>query len=839
MKPATICRGNLLSKQDPKSSLNYQPKQIFHETKQLYGREAEIQIIQSCFRRLMEDGNNEQHTEKGDDKAADKINGSDGADVSPADALDISELSDNANEEAPPQDTNGSSDVETKDTTKDEKQGLRPNRRTKPTSKATEEKLRPSINKSTDITISYESNLFCNAPLKRECIILYGPEGVGKCSLAKHALETIVKEKGGWFLHGEFERDYFGGGGNRSNSPVEGKPQRGVRFEDEKSNDDDESSTFIPLSGVIGVCQEICAKLLELRNVDEYASEAVPEPGSRRGSVRFNMSHLFEETRGKLMQSLSLAERHMLIQNLGLLELKPILGMDDTKCLHGHISDMKIENIVQHKKKFHYAIQKFLSVISQFHGPLVVCLDNFQYADGASLDMIESVLFDREIGKLMIVVCVQCPSSEQDSSTNDPVSISNRISKRLYEIIQRWQEDGETFGLSVTNVEVNNLSIFSTKQILMDMLSMNEGSITPLADACYEYSRGNPYFLLRFMEILHKKKLLYTDRSNGKWSWNVDDLSSQLPSSNILGIILDESVHKLPKQAKSLLLLAICIGSTYIDEDSLFLVWSKFERKSRSSPDDQVTFRLMINESIYRKVIVKVHHPFETDHRAYHWTHESMIKAVAANVAPHAIASLRYEIGSTLENSLGEKTDVLVLARLINSGGSSLLGSLDKKKRLKWAEKNLQAAKKAVQMSACESADQYAEAGIEYLPSNRRWKNHCKLMLELSSILAEVAGALGKSRVMERWCEEIVCRNELSTPDKIRAYMTLILNMKASDVPKAVSLCLSVLKKLGCSFSRELVAKDTELFESRIAEMRVIRKEEFVAEIEGLPRMDE
>jgi hypothetical protein len=47
------------------------------------------------------------------------------------------------------------------------------------------------------------------------------------------------------------------------------------------------------------------------------------------------------------------------------------------------------------------------------------------------------------------------------------------------------------------------------------------------------------------------------------------------------------------------------------------------------------------------------------------------------------------------------------------------------------------------------------------------------------------------------------------------------------------------LKKLGCSFSRELVAKDTELFESRIAEMRVIRKEEFVAEIEGLPRMDE
>jgi predicted ATPase len=243
---------------------------------------------------------------------------------------------------------------------------------------------------------------------------------------------------------------------------------------------------------------------------------------------------------------------------------------------------------------------------------------------------------------------------------------------------------------------------------------------------------------------LHKKKLLYKDSRSGKWSWDLYDVTSVITSSNVVDVIIVESANKLPKQAKSLLLLAACMGSTCIDEDMLFLIWSKFERKSRANFDVQSQFRLFINESLYRKILVKVEHPSVATHRAYHWAHESMIKALSGHADSNNIASLRYEIGSTLNYVSGEKADPLALAKLINSGGNSLLGSLDSKKRVKWAEKNLMAAKKAVLMSAFEAAAQYAEAGIEYLPSNRRWKEHCKLMLELSSILAEVAGALGK-----------------------------------------------------------------------------------------------
>ena len=470
----------------------------------------------------------------------------------------------------------------------------------------------------------------------------------------------------------------------------------------------------------------------------------------------------------------------------------------------------------------------------------------------------------------MIIGCIQSPN--RDKLTDTSVPAVERMCKKLYTKIE--------LGLNVTDVELHGLSFESTKDVISDMLSFEDNGssikevfknmfsgksdITPLADLCYQYSHGNTYLLIRFMEILRKKKLLYMDSTSGKWSWDLKDVTSVITSSDVVDVILSESVSKLPKEAKSLMLLAACMGSSYIDEDLLLRIWNKFERKSRSNVESQLQFRLFINECLYRKVLVKVEHPVAGGKRAYHWAHESITKALSGHVGSHHIDTLRYEIGATLEYKLSADADLLLVARLSNSG-LSFLGSLDTKKRVQWAERNLMAARRAVLMSAFDIAAQYAEAGIEYLPSSQRWSDHCKLMLHLASILGEIAGALGKfplnqchslsscywlhfthlhlqlkgnTRLMERWCEEIICRNELNTSDKIRGYMTLTANLEADDHRKAVSLCLSVLKKLECTFDQEAVAKDTDAVNSLIKESR-LEKEAFLAKVNELPRMDE
>lgn len=720
-------------KPDPKASVDYYVKPIFDDAKQLYGREHEVQVLQSCFHRLMDDGDPSIDAKQQLD-ANDNIESKDRDKNISTESPDHSGSSVDTSD----RDTLGRGDCPTK-------------RQSKPAPH-----IRHSVRQCSDISIQYESTLLCHAPHIRECVFLYGAQGMGKRSLARHALEPLVKENGGWYLAGEFEKDYFGGGGRSRRRCADGGNKRGVRFADEKEDEDGISAcSGIPLSGIISVCRQICAKLLELRDSESDGDTSASDTMLKRSEVASDMSHLFDDTVKKCIHALSLEERRLLIKILGL--LNPIFGMENNN--DSDYYEPKIDNIAHHKKKLHYAFQKFISVISKIHGPLVISFNNFQFADDASLDLLESLLFDREIDKLMVVGCVQL--TDHGEKTNESIPLADKMSRKLNTKIEMWRDEvSKLFGLNVTDVELKNVSLDSTKQILMDVLSIQDDhnntsqtltdmisrkdNIASLVELCYEYSHGNTYYTKRFLEILHKKKLLHIDQRSGKWAWDLYDVTSVVTSSNVVDVILSESANKLPRQAKSLLLLAICMGRTCIDEDLLFQVWSKFERKPRSNVDVQSQFRLYINESLYRKVLVKVEHPLAGSHRAYHFSHESMISALSGHVDSHSIGSLRYEIGSTLEHGISEETDLLVVAKLINSGGNSLLGSLDSKKRVKWAKINLMAAKKAVLMSAFDSATQYAEAGIEYLPSSTRWTDHCKLMLELSSILGEVAGALGE-----------------------------------------------------------------------------------------------
>ena len=741
---------------DPKASPDYQVKPIFKEPSKLYGREHELQLLKSAFHRLVGDaGIKETEEEKeiniGDAVDADAKDVDDSSPTSPIDGIDQSTSSKSS------VDTESSADYQFvhRDSLADATATRK--RQTKSHSRHKTPHLLHYIKQKSDISLKYESTLLCHAPHTRECIFLYGPQGMGKRSLAKHALEEIVSERGGWFICGEFERDYFdrGGGRSRRRSIERGKSIRGVRFEDEKSNDDDEfsSTSGLPLSGVIAVCREICARLLRIRD----AESEVYDERSRRSAVMFNLSHKYVETVEKFNLSLSLEEKQLLTRSLGLSELIPMFGLESKN--KSDYYEPKIENVFHHKKKLHYAFQKFISVVSRIHGPLVICFNNFQFADDASLDLLEAVLFDREIGMIMLIGCIRL--ADQAISAHESANRSERMSKKLYSKIEQWcQADIEQFGLKITDIELNNLSIECTKEILIDMLSVEDkrsikdtlanlisrtGDITALVQLCYEYSHGNTYFLTRFMEILYKKKLLFMDRRSDKWCWDLYDVASVITTpNNVVDVIVSESVNKLPKQAKSMLLLAACMGNSYIDEEVLHCLWNKFERKARSNVDSQSQFRLFVNESLYRKVLVKVEHPEREGSRAYRWSHESMIKALSDHVDVLNISNLRYEVGATLDHNLTDNSDILVIAKLVNSGGNSLLGSLDSKTRVRWAEKNLIAAKRAVLMSAFDRAAQYAEAGIEYLPSSMRWKEHCDIMIELSSILGEVAGAISE-----------------------------------------------------------------------------------------------
>lgn len=301
----------------------------------------------------------------------------------------------------------------------------------------------------------------------------------------------------------------------------------------------------------------------------------------------------------------------------------------------------------------------------------------------------------------------------------------------------------------------------------------------------------------------------------------------------------------MSKEVRSVLVLASCLGTSF-NEKSIFLVWDKMGVNSFLHQGDRTRIRSLLNKAVDASFLERIQEGTYASRggRNYRWTHDKVMDAAISNIEADALAALRFEVGSTLFSSLPEdelEENIFTVANLVNSGGRSVLGSLESKRRVQLAFLNLLAARRAVEFSAFSSAARYAKVGVELLPPNRRWKDHRDLMLELSSISAEVAGSLSKRRDLERWSEEILCRNELTVFDKLRAYMSLIDSMGKNGYPdQAADLCRAVLESLGCIFSIDQVRWDEEAMRSRLEANRdIVNDMTYTRVVECLPRMED
>ena len=133
---------------------------------------------------------------------------------------------------------------------------------------------------------------------------------------------------------------------------------------------------------------------------------------------------------------------------------------------------------------------------------------------------------------------------------------------------------------------------------------------------------------------------------------------------------------------------------------------------------------------------------------------------------------MRSQVGDILVSQLGEREldgAIFVVVNLMNEGSVTFEGA----KRVKLAELNLQAARKATEFSAFEIAAKYTAKGIEMLPSNH-WQDNFELALELYSTAAEAEGYMGDVKKIEEHCREVLDQSKCPLSEKLRVYNVLL-----------------------------------------------------------------
>ncbi|WP_224248806.1 trifunctional serine/threonine-protein kinase/ATP-binding protein/sensor histidine kinase [Hyalangium gracile] len=198
-------------------------------------------------------------------------------------------------------------------------------------------------------------------------------------------------------------------------------------------------------------------------------------------------------------------------------------------------------NEAQHR--FHRVVRQFLGVFATPEHPMVVFLDDLQWADLSSLRLIQQLLSQPETPPVLWIGAYR----------DNEVSPAHPLAPVL--------EAVRKAGARITDIRLEPLTLAQTEQLVGDALvGAGPEVVRPLAALVHEKTGGNPFFLLQLMTTLHQDGLLVREAAG--WRWNAEGVRAKDYSDNVVDFMLHK-LRQFPSATQDLLRLAACVGNVF------------------------------------------------------------------------------------------------------------------------------------------------------------------------------------------------------------------------------------------------------------------------------------
>src|ERR671933_705668 len=445
------------------------------------------------------------------------------------------------------------------------------------------------------------------------------------------------------------------------------------------------------------------------------------------------------------------------------------------------------------QSRFNRLFRQFIHVFTQPEHPLVLFLDDLQWADSASLKLIQLLACDPDSQYLLLIGAYR----------DNEVSPTHPLIVMLAEIQQA--------GALTNNIVLQPLQITHVNQFVSDTLHSNLLKAKSLAQLVFNKTQGNPFFLIQLLKSLHQENLLSFDFSQGGWQWDIDRLQGIDITDNVVELMVSK-IQKLSQKTQNVLRLAACIGNKFTLE-VLAIVHQKSQSETAKDLWEALQADLVepLNDSYKIPLLfdpeVMMFGPdstqFPTPHDqpliTYQFLHDRVQQAAYSLIPDEQKQETHLKIGRLLLENTTPEEQAENLFELVNqlNYGTDLLTSESEKYEL--AQLNLIAGQKAKAATAYESAVKYLNVGLGLL-ADSSWQSQYELTLALHNEAAEAAYLNGDFEQMNRWVE--VVRNCAKTVlDQVKIYEVQIqAYMGQNKLLEALNTGLLVLKQLGVEF---------------------------------------
>ncbi len=451
--------------------------------------------------------------------------------------------------------------------------------------------------------------------------------------------------------------------------------------------------------------------------------------------------------------------------------------------LIGERPDVPILPPTESQHRFNALFVGFIRLFANEEHPLLLFLDDLQWADSASLGLLEAIMLDPETHHLMLV------GSYRDNELD--------YGHPLVEVLERLRKPD----LHRVELNVGPLTPDSVADLLAGAFGTSASQVADLALVCHRKTDGNPFFLRQFLEAIHFRKLIYFQASTGVWKWSIKEIDQAQITENVAEL-MSSQIERLPFETFTLLKLAACIGSQF-DLATLSMVSGMGLLETRDALWPALKDGLIRPRNDRYQFISNAR---DASLVFFHFPHDRIQQAAYALIQPERLARTHLELGRALLDCLNEAECDRRLFEIVNHFmvGVSLIGT--RAERFRLANLLLRAGIRAKESSVFKLAHEYLESALT-LVTDEDWSTRYAFMRDLHLEAAETCYIFHRLEQMEALLEALLER--AVDPDERRRAFEIRLNgyVGAYNWSRAFRAGLDGLKDLGLEFPEQLDAE--------------------------------
>jgi PAS domain S-box-containing protein len=415
------------------------------------------------------------------------------------------------------------------------------------------------------------------------------------------------------------------------------------------------------------------------------------------------------------------------------------------------------------QSRFQLVFRRFLGAFARPEHPLALFLDDLQWLDTATLELLEHLITDPTVQHLMLVGAYR----------NNEVSSSHPFTRTLNSIRKA--------GAKVQEIVLAPLGLDDVGRLVADALHCERDAGRPLAKLVYEKTGGNPFFAIQFLTTLAEEGLLAFDPEPACWTWDVARIRAKGYTDNVVDLMVGK-LKRLPESTQEALQQLACLGNV-VEIATLTLVHGESEEEIHTA----------LWEAARTGLVLRLE-------GSYTFLHDRVQEAAYALIPTGERAGAHLRIGRVLASRIAADEIEENIFEIVNQldRGATLIEAQEERERV--AGLNLIAGKRAKTSMAYAAALKYFAAGRKLLAEDS-WEQRYELTFafeyhraECELLTADLTAAEERLTMLSQRA-----RNLLDTATVACLRMTLYTTLDRSD--RGVEVCLDYQRHRGAHWS--------------------------------------